>query len=124
MNPAEEKKEVIENPTSVAQKRVSEVFERDDSVILLDDLNKALVGSFLNENGNVVAVYAEELCLALVIERLKEECPDLSMEELREDAADYLSDLGRAAPYMRGAAPVIIEGFDFDSDVWRCFLED
>ena len=108
---------------SVVQKRVSEALERGSSVILLDGLDKALVGAFLNENGHAVAVYAEELCLALIVERLKGEHPDRSIEELNEDAADYLSDLGHAAPYMRGAAPVIIEGFEVDSSVWRCFLE-
>lgn len=81
------------------------------------------MGTFLNENGHVVAVYAEELCLALIVERLKKEHPDRSTEELNENAADYLGDLGRAAPYMRGAAPVIIEGFEVDSGVWRCFLK-
>ena len=109
---------------SVTQERVSETLERDDCVILLDGLDKALVGTFLNDNGHVVAVYIEELCIALVVERLKVEHPDWSMEELRENAADYLSDLGRAAPYMRGAAPVIVEGFEVDTSVWRCFLED
>ena len=109
---------------SVTQERVSEALERGSDVILLDGLDKALVGTFLNENGHAVAVYAEELCLVLIVERLKGEHPDRSIEELNEDAADYLSDLGRAAPYMRGAAPVIIEGFDVDSCVWRRFLED
>ena len=111
MNPAEEKKEVIECLPSVAQERASEARERESGVILLDCLEKALVGTFLNENGHVVAVYAEELCLALIAERLKKEHPDRSTEELNEEAADYLGDLGRAAPYMRGAAPVIVEGF-------------
>jgi len=92
------------------KERVSEALERDDGVILLDGFDKALVGTFLNENGHVVAVYAEELCLALIAERLKKEHPDRSTEELNEEAADYLGDLGRAAPYMRGAAPVIVEG--------------
>lgn len=108
---------------SVAQERLSEARERRNGVILLDGLDKALVGTFLNENGHVVAVYAEELCLALIAERLKKEHPDRSTEGLNEEAADYLGDLGRVAPYMRGAAPVIIEGFEVDSGVWRCFLE-
>lgn len=123
MNPAKNSYETVVNCPSVTQERVSEALERGSGVILLDGLDKALVGTFLNENGHAVAVYAEELCLALIVERLKGEHPDRSIEELNEDAADYLSDLGRAAPYMRGAAPVIIEGFEVDSSVWRCFLE-
>ena len=123
MNQTNDICESIVNQPSVAQKRVSEALERGGGVILLDGLDKALVGTFLNENGHAVAAYAEELCLALIVERLKGEHPDRSIEELNEDAADYLSDLGRAAPYMRGAAPVIIEGFEVDSSVWRCFLE-
>ena len=123
MNPDIDSYETVVNCPSVAQERVSEARERGNDIILLGGLDKALVGTFLNENGHVVAVYAEELCLALIAERLKKEHPDRSTEELNEDAADYLGDLGRAAPYMRGAAPVIIEGFEVDSGVWRCFLE-
>ena len=118
------KKACSESKKIVMKKCVSKAFERNDDMILLDGLDKALVGTFLNDNGHVVAVYIEELCIALVVERLKVEHPDWSMEELREDAADYLSDLGRAAPYMRGAAPVIVEGFEVDTGVWRRFLED
>ena len=123
MNLLDGKKERLKSLKLMEKERVLETLERDDSIILLDGFDKALAGTFLNENGHVVAVYAEEICLALIADRLKREHPDASVEELGEDAADYLSDLGRAAPYMRGAAPVIIEGFEVDSGVWRCFLE-
>jgi len=123
MNLLDGKKERLKSLKLMEKERVLETLERDDSIILLDGFDKALAGTFLNEKGHVAAVYAEELCIALIVERLKGEHPDRSIEELNGDAADYLSDLVRAAPYMRGAAPVIIEGFEVDSSVWRCFLE-
>ena len=101
------------SPMSSGRDRVAEVRARsaEDGINLLDGLDAALVGTFRNQQGKVIAVYEEGRLLDVIKARLRSERPESSESELDADAADLLGDLVRTFPYMGDAeAPLIIEG--------------
>lgn len=103
------------SPMSSGRDRVAEVRARsaEDGINLLDGLDAALVGTFRNQQGKVIAVYEEGRLLDVIKVRLRSEHPEAIEDDLNADAADLLSDLTRTVPYMDDAgAPLIIEGFD------------
>jgi len=97
-----------------AEDRVAEVRDRDagDGIALLEGFGSALVGSYRNEFGKLIAVYEEGLLLDVIKARLRSERPKAIESELDVDAADLLGDLVRSFPYMGddAGAPLIIEG--------------
>ena len=103
------------SPKSSGRDRVAEVRARsaEDGITLLDGLDAALVGTFRNPQGKVIAVYEEGRLLDVIKVRLRSEHPEAIEDELNADAADLLGDLVRSFPYMgEGEAPLIVEGLE------------
>lgn len=102
------------SPMSSGRDRAAEVRARsaEDGITLLDGLDAALVGTFRNQQGKVIAVYEEGLLLNLIRNRLQSERPDATEDELYADSTDLLGDLVRSFPYMGTEAPLIIEGLE------------
>ena len=113
--------------SSTVQERISEARDRDAgdgaNIVLLHGFESAMVGTATNKDGKTIAVYEEGLCLKCIMERLKVEHPDMSEQEIYEDALDAWDyNTMRAMPYMGEAAPLVIQAFDVDSAKWDSML--
>lgn len=113
--------------SSTVQERISEARDRDAgdgaNIVLLHGFESAMVGTATNKDGKTIAVYEEGLCLKCIMERLKVEHPDMSEQEIYEDALDAWDyNTMRAMPYMEAAAPLVIQAFDVDSAKWDSML--
>ena len=108
----------VKSPMCPIRDCVAEVRDRDtgDGISLLEGFESALVGTYRNEFDKVIAVYEEGLILDIIRNRLKEERPDASNDDLDADSADLLGDLARTIPYMGAGAPIIMEGLDRDTN--------
>ena len=105
----------VKSPMCPIRDRVAEVRDRTagGGVILLDNMDAALIGTFHNQQGKVVAVYEEGMLIDLIRNRLQSERPGATEDELNADSVDLLGDLVRSFPYMAEAgAPLIIEGLE------------
>lgn len=120
----------------------------DDFIMLLDGMEKALVGITMNSFGHPVAVYERELCIQCLMENYgkdwaknlgcytKEQMKDKEYmeDELRNMAVeDFEYNTIRSLPYCYDHAdknsvpgdhaPIILEGFVVDMDRWIEFKE-
>ena len=108
------------------EERIAEAKERDEdegeNIVLLHGFEGAMVGTMWKD-GKSIAVYEEGLCLRIIVDDLRKNCPDKPEEELYSDALDAWSyNTLRAIPYMGKNAPVIIQGFDADEADWSSLL--
>lgn len=106
----------------------------EDYIMLLDGLEKALVGT-AEVNGTVVAVYEEELCIKCIMDNYgdkwyeglgysDDEINDagfMEAELYRSAREDYEYNTVRSLPYQHEHAPMIIKGFMVDVDRWENF---
>lgn len=132
----------LEGMSDTVKERFSMVDElaeaNDDYIVLLDNMEKALIGTMTNEHGVTVAVYERELCIRCLMESYgpdwaktmgcytkKQMADEAFMEEELYTTAveDFEYNTLRALPYQHEHAPVIVDGFFVDSERWSQFKE-
>lgn len=108
------------------RERIEEVDERFPDEVpnfrRITGMEGAMVGTMENEYGHIVPVYERSLCIECLVEHYRAENPDWDDEELYTAAAEWMS--FNTEPSLQGEkpySPVIITGFDCDTDLWRKF---
>ena len=96
----------------MAEDKVAEVARRGDDleqeVEIIDGMDKAIVGTCVNEYGNIVAVYDRELCIQCIMESMSEsDDPEYDPYESAMEFFEY--NTVRSLPYRKDRAPIIIE---------------
>ena len=108
--------------------RYDEACERDDdygqNIVMMDDMEDAMVGTTVNAAGIVVPVYERELCIMSLARKYMASGDYKDEGEAYSAAADWFGcNTERAIPYLKDRAPVIIDGFDRDMERWEEFLD-
>lgn len=99
--------------------------ERGANIVMLHDMEDAMVGTMENADGIVVAVYERELCVKAIANRFVKSDEYKDYDEAYEAALEWFEyNTLRTLPYIGKNAPVIISGFMVDSDRWRGFLDE
>ena len=96
----------------MAEGKVAEVTRRGDErgqeVVIIDGMDKAIVGTCVNEYGKIVAVYDRELCIQCLMESMSES--DDPEDDPYESAIEFFEyNTVRSLPYLKDQAPIIIE---------------
>ena len=96
----------------MAEDKVAEVTRRGDErgqeVVIIDGMDKAIVGTCINEYGKIVAVYDRELCIQCLMESMSES--DDPEDDPYESAMEFFEyNTVRSLPYLKDQAPIIIE---------------
>lgn len=129
--PPGEDSEYIKGLPSLVRERIDEAramdYEDGDSIVLLHGMERAMIGTVENAAGKIVAVYEEELCIRCLMEDMSK--PEDAGDDWGEDDAYtearefYEYNTVRALPYIGDSAPMIIRGFDVDSERWEAFKD-
>lgn len=122
----EEKKNYDDTLPANVKERLEEVeCDADDTnIVLLHGMERALVGTMLNAQGILVAVYEENLCIECLADDFRKDNPGRDDAENWTDAEEWFSyNTLRAIPYMGEGAPVVISGFHRDEEKWREFKD-
>lgn len=99
--------------------------ERGANIVMLHDMEDAMVGTMETADGIVVAVYERELCVKAIANRFAKGDEYKDYDEAYEAALAWFEcNTVRALPYIGKNAPVIISGFMVDSDRWEGFLDE
>lgn len=119
--------EYIKSLPPIVQERITEARERDfddgGDIVLLHGYEAAMIGT-ASRQGRTVAVYAESLCVRLIMDEMRKDYPSVPETELYADAVNYWDDtVIRGLPYMGERAPIIVEGFEVDDDKWTALLD-
>lgn len=127
--PPDEDDEYIKSLPALVRERIDEAraadYEDGDSIVLLHGMERAMIGTVENSAGKIVAVYEEELCIRCLMDDMSK--PEDAGDDWGEDDAYmdarefYEYNTLRALPYIGDSAPMIIRGFDVDSDRWEAF---
>lgn len=89
------------------RKRIEEIADEiGEPIILIDDLDDAIVGTHVNEHGNVVAVYDRTKCIECLAKSFAEDCDE--SDDLVEMAEDNTE---RSLPSLHEQAPIIVDLF-------------
>ena len=112
----------IKSLSPIEQERVIEARERDEdggeSIVLLHGLEEGFIGTTRNQHERTV-VYDYGLCLRRIMEDIGKDHPEIPDDELYLEAVDYWdANVIRSLPYMGEVAPVVIERFEVDGDLW------
>lgn len=96
----------------MAAQKKAEIIERaeefDCEIAFLDDLDKALVGTHIKPDGQVVAVYDRGLCLECLADGFSKDCAE--DDDPYEMAIEWFQyNVERSLPYLHEKAPIIIE---------------
>jgi hypothetical protein len=82
--------------------------ERGEDVTIIDGMDKAIIGTCINERGKLVAVYDRELCIQCVMESMGDtESEEDDPYELATEYFEY--NTMRSLPYLKENAPIIID---------------
>ena len=127
--PPDEDSEYIKGLPSLVRERIDEAraadYEDGDSIVLLHGMERAMIGTVENAAGKIVAVYEEELCIRCLMEDMskpEDAGDDWGEDDAYTDALEFYEyNTVRALPYIGDSAPIIIRGFDVDSDRWEAF---
>lgn len=116
--------------TPAVAERYDEACERDEegnfgaNIVMLDEMEDAMVGTTVNEHGIVVPVYEEELCVKSLAEKFLKSGEYKDYDEAYTAAAEWFDyNTLRAIPYLKEQAPIIIRAFDRDTELWEGFLD-
>lgn len=115
--------------SDMVKERYDEACDTDDergaNIVMLHDMEDAMVGTMENADGIVVAVYERELCVKAIANRFAKSGEYKDYDEAYEAALEWFEyNTLRALPYIGKNAPVIISGFMVDSDRWGGFLDE
>lgn len=108
--------------------RYDEACERDDdyglNITMFDDMEAAMVGTTVNSAGIVVPVYERELCIKSLAKKYMESGDYKDEADAHLAATEWFEfNTERSLLYMGDKAPVIIDGFDRDAELWEGFLD-
>ena len=140
--------DLVKLPSDLIRERYEEAIERatenglgnlcpgedeskaDTFIEFMDSFEKAMIGTMVNQYGNVVPVYEHQLCidvlahsytdkdlLAMAVKQEEIDNQETRMEKCYEIATDAFENdtIARWLPYQGEHAPVIIDGFMCDS---------
>lgn len=127
--PPDEDSEYIKSLPALVRDRIDEAraadYEDGDSIVLLHGMERAMIGTVENAAGKIVAVYEEELCIRCLMDDMskpEDAGDDWDENDAYTDAREFYEyNTLRALPYIGDSAPMIIRGFDVDSDRWEAF---
>lgn len=127
--PPDEDSEYIKSLPALVRDRIDEAraadYEDGDSIVLLHGMERAMIGTVENADGKIVAVYEEELCIRCLMDDMskpEDAGDDYDENDAYTDAREFYEyNTLRALPYIGDSAPMIIRGFDVDSDRWEAF---
>lgn len=93
------------------RKRIEEIAdENGEPIILIDDLDEAIVGTHVNEHGNLVAVYDRAKCIECLAKSFAEDCDESDDPvEMAEEWFSYNTE--RSLPSLHEKAPIIVDLF-------------
>ena len=83
--------------------------ELGEEIYKLDDMDAALVGTHITEQGNTVLVYDRKKCIECLMDSSLKDDSDEDPYEMAEEWFEY--NTMRALPYMHEKAPIIVELF-------------
>lgn len=109
--------------------RYDEACDRDDdfgaNILMIDEMEDAMVGTMVNEHGIVVPVYERGLCIKALANRYMKSGEYESYDDAYEAAEEWFDfNTERSLPYQAPKAPVIIDGFMRDDEKWEGFLDE
>ena len=115
--------------SDTVKERYDEACDADEgmgtNIVMLHDMEDAMIGTMENEDGITVAVYERELCIKAIANRFAKSDEYKDYDEAYEAALEWFEyNTVRALPYIGKNAPVIISGFMVDSDRWEGFLDE
>lgn len=117
---AEHEKYLASLPDSV-KARIEYARSKDstggDNIVLLHDMEEAMVGITLSDTGRIVSVYEEHLCIDVMAEHYKQSDPTRSDDDCYQDALDWynFNTLG-SLPNMKEIMPLMFDGFVDDRE--------
>lgn len=109
--------------------RYDEACDRDDdlgaNIVMFDEMEDAMVGTTVNAAGIVVPVYERELCIKSLAKKYMASGDYKDEDDANLAATEWFehNTMG-TLPYLKDQAPVIIDSFMRDSDLWEGFLDD
>lgn len=109
--------------------RYDEACDRDDelgaNIVMFDDMEDGMVGTTVNAAGIVVPVYERELCIRSLARKFMKSGDYKDEDEANLAATEWFefNTMG-TLPYLKDQAPVIIESFMRDSELWEGFLDE
>ena len=84
--------------------------ELDEEIYKIDDMDAAIVGTHVTEQGNTVLVYDRNKCIDCLAKQFTKECND--DEDPYEMAEEwFVYNTIRSLPYLHEKAPIIVERF-------------
>lgn len=129
-------KEIMEDRKAIRSKyspavaeRYDDACDRDDdygaNIVMIDDMEDAMVGTTVNADGIVVPVYERELCIKSLAKKYMASGNYKDYEDAYTAAAEWFSfNTEGSLPCLKEKAPVIIDGFLRDSEKWEGFLDE
>ncbi|MBR2305844.1 MAG: hypothetical protein IKA48_01285 [Fibrobacter sp.] len=109
--------------------RYDEACDRDDelgaNIVMFDEMEDGMVGTTVNAAGIVVPVYERELCIRSLARKFMKSGDYKDEDEANQAATEWFefNTMG-TLPYLKDQAPVIIDSFMRDSELWEGFLDE
>lgn len=109
--------------------RYDEACDRDDelgaNIVMFDEMEDGMVGTTVNAAGIVVPVYERELCIRSLARKFMKSGDYKDEDEANLAATEWFEfNTVRTLPYLKDQAPVIIDSFMRDSELWEGFLDE
>ena len=116
--------------SETVQARFAEATKRADYMLFPDDLERAMIGTAVNDAGTEVAVYERELCIRCKMDSYGPNWKEIAGTGASDDengtdedgelytmaVEDFEYNTVRSLPYQHEHAPIIFEAFHDDED--------